>query len=125
MAVHRIQYGICVRRTLSPAAGAAGTWLVGIREAEAGRQRRLVGHLFFLFVTVGHRGMPQTATRPLVDLTPGQPAVAQRNKTDTTLKRNVRHRNILHRPVGFLPVVVAPPMDCIEIVSFVYPVAWY
>ena len=114
-----------IHPTLSPAAGAAGTWLVGIREADAGRQRRLVGHLFFLFVTVGHRGIPQTATRLLVDRTPGQPAIAQRNKSDTTLKRNVRHRNILHRPVGFLPVVVAPPMDCIEIVSFVYPVAWY
>ena len=114
-----------LRRTLSPAAGAVAAWLVRNCRAEAGRQRRLVGHLFFLFVTVGYRGMPQTATRPLVDRTPGQPAIAQRNKSDTSLKRNVRHRNILHRPVGFLPVVVAPPMDCIEIVSFVYPVAWY
>ena len=98
--------------------------MVRIREADAGRQRRLVGHLFFIFVTVGHRGMPQTATRPLFDRTPGHPAIAQRTKSDTTIKRNVRHRNILHRLVSFRPVVVAPPVDCIEIVSFVYPVAW-
>ena len=89
-----------MHRTLSPAAGAAGTWLVGIREADAGRQRRLVGHLFFLFVTVGHRGMPQTATRPLFDRSPGHPVIAQRNKSDTTIKRNVRHRNIIDRPVA-------------------------
>ena len=39
-----------MHRTLSPAAGAFGTLLVGIREADAGRQRRLVR--FFSFRSV-------------------------------------------------------------------------
>ena len=58
---------LCILRTLSPAAGAAGKLLVGNCWADAGQQRRLVGHSFFIPVTVDTQWMRLTDEILIVD----------------------------------------------------------